>query len=50
MIYRKNNIFDKVKNDYDIPVGSVAEVCDVDIEKIKKNVFEIQIIILLCRN
>ena len=39
MIYRKNNIFDKVKNDYDIPVESVAEVCDVDIGKIKKNVF-----------
>ena len=39
MIYRKNNIFDKVKNDYDIPVESVAEVCDVNIGKIKKNVF-----------
>ena len=38
MIYRKNNIFDKVKNDYDIPTETVTEVCDMDIEKIKKNV------------
>ena len=38
MIYRKNNIFDKVRNDYDIPVESVAEVCEMDIGRIKKNV------------
>lgn len=40
MIYRKNNIFDKVRNDYDIPVESVAEVCEMDIGRIKKNVFD----------
>ena len=39
MIYRKNNIFDKVRNDYDIPAETVTEVCDVNIDKIKKNVF-----------
>ena len=38
MIYRKNNIFDKVKNDYDISAETVTEVCDMDIEKIRKNV------------
>ena len=39
MIYRKNNIFDKVRKDYDIPAETVTEVCDVNIDKIKKNVF-----------
>lgn len=40
MIYRKNNIFDKVKDDYNIPVETVTEKCDMDIEKIRKNVFD----------
>ena len=39
MIYRKNNIFDKSKNDYHIPVETVTEVYDMNVDKIKKNVF-----------
>lgn len=39
MIYRKNNLFDSVQNDYHIPVETVTEACSMDIEKIRKNVF-----------
>lgn len=40
MIFRKNNLFDNVKNDYDIPMDTITEDYETDIAKIKNSVFE----------